>query len=438
MAEIAPFQGLRYNLEKIERLEQVTAPPYDVISPEMREALYDLSPYNVIRLILGKDEANDGPKNNRYTRAAEFLKTWQEQKILIRDTEPAIYGYYMDFDQKISGRIKRTSRKGFVARLKLSSYQDGMVLPHERTLRGPKEDRLLLLRHCRANFSQVFCLFQEKKHTIYSLLDHDIRLQNPVQFTDQQGVRHSLWPITRQPVINRIIKLMKPKPVIIADGHHRYETGLSYLRHLERKLPLLVGSAGYITAYFTQASDPGLILYPYHRIIRNLPKSRFRGLAKKLAEFLNVEKSHVSPLVPGRSRVSFMEELGELGRNQPAFGMTDMEKRESYYLTLKPEIWTGPENPSLDVIVLEELILKDILRIPAKALFEEKYVSYETDYDHAVERAQADQAQMIFFLNPIPIKQVIDRALNHRVMPEKSTYFYPKLASGLVMNMLDD
>ncbi len=438
MVEIAPFRGLRYNLEKIERLEQVMAPPYDVINPEMRDSLYELSPYNVIRLILGKDEAKDGPRNNRYTRAAETFKTWQEQEILIRDKEPAIYAYYHEFDRKISGRIKRASRKGFVARLKLSSYQDGIVLPHERTLRGPKEDRLLLIRHCRANFSQAFCLFQEKKHTIYSIIDNEVQSQDPLQFLDQQGVRHSLWPITRQSVINRIIKLMKPKPVVIADGHHRYETGLNYLRHLEAKLPLLVGSAGYITTYFTEASDPGLVLHPYHRIIRNLPKSRFRGLAKKLAEFLNVEKSHDSPLAAGQFRARFMEKLAELGSNQPAFGMADLEKGEGYFLTLKHGSWSGSESPSLDVIILEELILKEILRIPAKALFEAKHVIYETDYDQAVESAQADQAQMIFFMNPIPVQQVMERALSHRVMPEKSTYFYPKLASGLVMNLLDD
>lgn len=444
MVEIAAFRGLRYNLDKVDRLEHVTAPPFDVISNDMSDSLYQASPYNVIRLILGKQEKEDTPKNNRYTRAAKLLNQWQKDGVLVRDSVPAIYAYYMDFDTEVAGRLTRATRKGFVARLKLSPYQEGEVLPHERTLHGPKEDRMKLITQCRANFSQVFCTFQEKDQTIYSLIDRAIESKEPWQFLDSQNVRHSMWPITDEYTIKQAAGIMSKRPAIIADGHHRYETCLNYFRYLEKKMPLLAGSARYTVSYFTEASDPGLVIFPYHRIIRRLPKSRFRGLAKKLSDYFIMEKSNSSPSGNGLERVKFTERLAELGRNQPAFGMVDVEKDESFLLALKPDCWSkgqqgaGTENPSLDVIILEELILKDILKIPAKALFEGKYVIYETDCRTAAERAASEEGQLVFLMNSIPVEQVINRALRHRVMPEKSTYFFPKLASGLVMNLLDD
>jgi uncharacterized protein (DUF1015 family) len=444
MVEIAAFRGLRYNLEKTGRLEEVTAPPFDVISPEMRDRFHELSPYNVIRLILGKDHPEDGPKNNRYTRAAEFLIQWQKDGILIRDTEPAIYAYYIDFDRKISGKIIRATRKGFVARLRLSPYQKGEIFPHERTLHGPKVDRMNLIKQCRANFSHVFCLSQGKGQDIYSTLDKEIESIDPCQFLDQNGVRHSMWPVTNKRTINQIAKVMKDRKAIIADGHHRYETCLNYLRYLEQKMPLLVGSAQYTIAYFTQDDDPGLLTFPYHRIIRKLPKNRFRGLLKKLEEYFDIQGTPEVNPASKNQRSRFMEKLEQIGQRKPAFGMMDIQKGEGYFLTLKPHQRkkrtheSAVNEATLDVIVLEELILKDILRIPARALFEGKYIVYETDYDQAFEWASTQQGQLIFLMNRIPVDKVIQRALACRVMPEKSTYFYPKLASGIVMNLLDD
>ncbi len=438
MVEIAAFRGMRYNLDRVGRLEHVTAPPFDVISPEMSERLYELSPYNVIRLILGKREPDDTPKNNRYTRAAALLSQWLKDDILARDKEPGIYAYYQDFDREVAGKITRATRKGFVARLRLSAYQESKVLPHERTLHGPKEDRLKLITQCRANFSQVFSIFQEKDQKIYELLDSRIESREPWQFLDENNVRHSMWPVTDQATISRITGIMNDLPIIIADGHHRYETCLNYYRYLDKKMPLLMGSAQYTVSYFTEASDPGLVIYPYHRIIRKLPRSRFRGLVKKLTEFFDIEKTLNSPMAGDDERVKFIEKLGELGRNKPSFGMVDMEKGDGYFLVLKRDRWKAFENPSLDVIMLEELVLKDILRIPARALFEGKYVIYETDCHAAARCARTEDAQIVFFMNAIPVELVIDRALAHRVMPEKSTYFFPKLASGLVMNLLDD
>src|SRR5260370_20782600 len=289
MAEIRAFRAYRYDLGRVGALSDVVAPPYDVIDPPLQQALYDRSPYNVIRLILNKEEPADNEAENRYSRAARFLRDWQADDVLVHDSARALYVYHQDFE--VEGR--RYTRKGFLARVRLEPFGKGRIFPHEETMPGPKADRLRLLHATAMNLSPIFGLYPDEAGAIQSHLDEAVRRALPLEASDHLGVVSRLWPVTDQHVGSIVTGLLGPRPVFIADGHHRYETGLRYLE--ERRQAGEVrddeAAANFILMMLVSISDPGLVILPTHRLISGLPAVTADNLADILAPYFQLQRA---------------------------------------------------------------------------------------------------------------------------------------------------
>ncbi|MFO8055800.1 MAG: DUF1015 domain-containing protein [bacterium] len=445
MNVIKPFRGFRYDLSKAGELSELIAPPYDVISPDLQQKLHHRSIYNIVRLALAEDEEGDDEHHNKYTRAARRWREWRDDGVLFRDGTPMIYRYMMSFSSKMPEGIVTHERPGFMALLRLFEYSEGKVLPHERTLAGPKEDRFQLMLHTGAQFSPVFLIYPDEKGVIDSALGESPLTDDSFVCEDDAGVSHSLWPISDPEAAGAVEAHLSEQALYIADGHHRYETALTMRRHLLERSPLFAEGLDYVLAYFTPLEHPGLTIFPYHRLIHNLPKRRLSGLFKKLADYFHIDRTLLSPLQQGEPRREFMTGLRERGKNSRVFGMVD-STGQGHYLTLKTDVSaTGDfhseaelEQASLDVSILERVILKEILGIKHKDLTNEKHISYATDYDTILNEVQNPPYQLAFLLNPTPVEAVIRISHQGGVMPEKSTYFFPKTATGLVMRSMED
>ncbi|HUT55812.1 MAG TPA: DUF1015 domain-containing protein [bacterium] len=446
MSIIIPFKGIRYDLRKGGELADLIAPPYDIINARKTKELRSRSPDNVVRLILPEEKAGDDARNNKYSRAAALWEQWRRDGTLALDPTPRLYRYMTSFSLKTTEGIVARDRPGFVALMQLHEYSEGKVLPHERTLAGPKQDRFQLMAHTRAHLSQVFMLYSDPAGAV----DRALGLKPPagtqsLSAEDDAGVTHLMWPVEDQEAIAEAARVISAGPVYIADGHHRYETALAYRRHVRQTSPLFAAGTDHVMAYFTPAEHPGLVIFPYHRLLHNLPKRRFSGLLKKLENYFQIDRALVSPLDPGAARREFIASLQERGRERTVFGMVDGINGHAYYLSVQPDarLARGANTPadsalaSLDVVILEDLILIGMMDVKPKDLLNEKYVSYETDYDRTLDAVQKKENQMAFLMNPTPVGDVIKVADLAGIMPEKSTYFFPKLATGLVMNSMD-
>src|SRR5262245_49680098 len=287
MADVQAFRALRYDLARVGNLSDVIAPPYDVIDASLQHALYDRSPHNVVRLILNQELPEDSATNNRYTRAAQALRNWQQDGVLVQDSARSLYVYHQDFE--VEGR--RYTRKGFMARVRLEPFGQGRIYPHEETLSGPKADRLNLFHATSMNLSQVLGLFPDKQGEVQAKLDAAVGRALPIQAVDHLGVVSKLWPVTNQQTISAITGLMGPKPIFIADGHHRYETALRYLE--EKKQPGEVTGPDHPTNFvlmmLVSMHDPGLVILPTHRLVSGVGDLRAEQLKSLLAPHFQVE-----------------------------------------------------------------------------------------------------------------------------------------------------
>src|SRR5262245_43054253 len=288
MADIRAFRAYRYDLGRVGALSDVVAPPYDVIDPALQQALYDKSRHNVIRLILNKEEPTDSESNNRYTRSAACLREWMRDDVLVQDSARSLYVYHQDFE--VEGR--RYTRKGFLARVRLEPFGSGRIYPHEETLAGPKADRLKLFRATHMNLSPVFGLYPDPQGAVTAELEKATARRLALEAVDHLGVTSRLWPVHDQHTVSAVTGLLGPKPVFIADGHHRYETGLRYLEERREAGEVRDGeaAANFILMMLVSMSDPGLVILPTHRLISGLPELRAERLAELLAPFFAVEK----------------------------------------------------------------------------------------------------------------------------------------------------
>ena len=439
MATLAPFRGVHYNLARVGELGAVVAPPYDIIRPEEQEELHRRSPYNVVRLILGKDLPDDNPDRNRHARAAFQYRHWLEDQVLVRDESPSFYLYHIEFDLKTPDGPRRLERRGLIGRLRLAPYSERVVLPHERTLAAPKEDRFRLLRAARVVFSPVFALFQDPAQELARRLEAAARAPAPWECLQPGNVVHRMWPLSDPALTDAIAAFFQPRQLFLADGHHRYESGLRYLEEVRRTRPELARSAEWTMAYLTAAEDPGLVVFPYHRLLHSLPAGRLQNLAERLKDDFEVVPAQASPLKPGPGRRAFIQALIERGQTRPAFGLVTQEG-DAYLLLLRPEVHrVRPAGVAsrLDVTMLEGHVLEEVLAIDHRALVEEENVTYETDYDKVLDAVSQPPYQAAFLLNPTPVSQVLAVASAGEIMPEKSTYFFPKPVSGLVFDPLD-
>ncbi len=420
MAKISAFRGLHYNQKKIKSLKKVFAPPYDVISAAEQKALYAEHPHNIIRLILGRMSASDTSKNNRYTRAASTLKKWMEEDILVFDKKPTLYLYAQEYD--FQG--KRKLRIGYFARVALEDNGQG-ALAHEHTLAKPKVDRLFLMRAVRANLSPVFSFFIDKNNGVEKAFREYLKKKPLVDFRDSDNIRHRFWKVDDPKTISHIKKAMNHKDLFIADGHHRYEVANQYFREMKKKGLKPGDGANHVLMYLTAFNDANLSVMPTHRLVKQVPG--LEGKIERLKEYFRVEE---------------MADLKKLLRKQEktrGFCLGMYYKKKFFLLTINDEklldrlMKKAPrEWQRLDVAMLNEIVFSHIFKFSEKV--KQEKVSYTRDIDFAVSSVDRKKVQVAFFPKVSPAEEVKKIALTGSRMPQKSTYFYPKPITGLVIS----
>ncbi|WP_027360291.1 DUF1015 domain-containing protein [Desulforegula conservatrix] len=439
MADVFPFRGVLYNPEKIQNLSEVVAPPYDVISPEEQESFYARNENNVIRLILGKATETDSPDNNPHTRAAAFLKRCMDEGILVQDSENAMYVTSVEFD----AYGKKAVRYGLIARVKLETFDKGVILPHEKTFSKVKTERLGLMKNCKVNDSQIFSLYRDHSG-IFSFITDSVKNIAPVaDIYDDKNERHKLWKLTDKKTVDFITEAMKKEVLYIADGHHRYETGLNYREFLKSDLPGFdeTHPANYIMMYLSSMADPGLVIFPTHRVFPELKEEILGSFEKKAAEFFDIKEFQYGS-DPYTALATLGEERAKALDDCPSIGVAIKDKKCFYLLTLKKGVMESkyPSIPAclrhLDVTVLTNLIISDVLGLDPAALDNEKLLVYTSYEKNAADMVLKGDAAISFLLSSTKMKQVQDVAENGDVMPRKTTYFYPKALTGLVMHKL--
>ncbi len=434
MPDIQAFRGLRYDLKHVGSLSQVIAPPYDVIGPELQNQLYKAHPANVVRLILNREEPGDDAATNRYSRAARFLSNWRSEGVLAQEPQPAIYVY----DQVFNYAGREFTRRGFMARCRLERFGEGRIYPHEETMSGPKQDRLLLTRACKANLSQVFGLYPDPANAADPLLAKATSAQSPLEATDHLGVVHHMWPIYDREIISQLEALLRTQPLFIADGHHRYETACNYRDEIAAAAGGSLAAdhpANFVLMMFIGMSDPGLIVMPTHRLFRGLPAMNSSELAKKLG-------AHFSTRVAGEGAdlASTIWDEIEAQRDQGTLGLfTQADERwtiarltdagRSKIADVAREHssdWQG-----LGVAVLHRMLIETLLA--SKDLSKPRYVHLVEEVIEGLETGEFPLAALVM---PATVDHIRTISQHSERMPAKSTYFYPKLLSGLVINPL--
>jgi len=440
MVKVASLKGIIYNLEKV-NISDVIAPPYDVISSEEQENLYNKSPYNIVRLILGKINPDDTETNNRYTRAAEDFKNYLEQKALISSLKPCIFYYIQNY---ITAHGEKISRKGFIARNLIEEYEKGNIMPHEFTMGGPKEDRLKLMKTCKANFSQVFFAYSDPEGAI----DKAVKLpEKPIiDVTDDQGIQNILYAIEDEEILNKISEIMADKKVLIADGHHRYETSIAYRNFRREQNPNWNedNAFNYVMAYYTNLDDENLKVYPTHRIVeREINKQK---LLEDLKKYFDMAEYSFDETTREDVKEKFVKDIEEIAKTKITFGACF--KDENKYLLFKlrekqavDKILAEKEVPEvlrkLDLSILHKIILSDFLCFSEDDQFKQNGVKYLKKEAEAFEAVENKQAEVVFIMATPSIQLIKEVSSQGYKMPQKSTYFYPKLLSGLVINPLD-
>lgn len=437
MADIAPFRGLTYNVARLGEISRLVAPPYDVISEEEQEEYYRTDPYNVIRLILGKTKTGDSDWDNRYTRAADFFQRWESEDVFIRDEEPSMYLTSLTYDPG-DGRGSRV-RWGVIAVVRIEEEDSGVILPHERTFSAHKEDRLKLMRTCNAQFSQIFSLFEDPEGELLRAFGAVSQTPPDISFTFRDGTGHAMWVLQEPEMLEKAAQVMANKRIFIADGHHRYETSRNYRNIMRARYGSRPHNRSYeyVMMYLTNMDDPGLTILPSHRLIKRCPDfdlDTFMGIVEKWFD--------ITVLPSGRQDGPLRKGLAEQGRTSSAIGFHHQGMSEDYLLTLKPAMRDqmgddlAPPLKELDVLVLSRLILQAGLGFTRADLDNEEIFHYQSDMKRAMAAVDTGDYQMTFLLNSTRIEQVKEVAGSGLIMPRKSTYFYPKILTGLVFNKI--
>jgi uncharacterized protein (DUF1015 family) len=436
MARIFPFKGTHYNTTKVGDLTKVTTLPYDRVTPELQDKYYNANDSNIVRIIKGREFAEDTDAENVYTRAGATLKQWLADGVLVEDEQPAIYVYHQKFTAPDG---KEYVRKGMTVLVELEDYSSGKVKPHERTLSAPKEDRLKLLLHTDTHFGQIFQLYPDDNNIVMGILDsHSKRPPDMQAYNEEEGVIHMMWAVTDSYVISSVQREMEQRLLYIADGHHRYETAINY-----RNLRLNEYTGGGSTQNPRNAmmtlvgmSDPGLVVLPTHRVVHGLLEFEIKAFVERLKEFFEVEERG--------SKGDMMRSLEIVAPDpkQHAFGLYHGGKY--WFLRLRNgDIMDrlAPDHSAtwrkLDVAILHELVLEHILGITKEAQAAKTNLFYERLADVAIGHVDSGHAQLVLFMNPTKLPRIREVAGGGEVMPQKSTDFYPKLITGMVCAQVD-
>lgn len=448
MPTIQAFRGLRYNLGQVGSLSDVICPPYDVISPEFQDQLYKQHPANYIRLELNREEPGDGESNNKYTRAAKFLKQWRSEGVLQLDPDPALYVYHQTFEYL----GKSYTRRGFMTRVKLERFGQGKIYPHEETHASAKADRLLLTKACKANLSQIFGLYPDPDNAAQDRLEEAIKDKTPLEATDHLGVVHRMWIVNDVKTIADVAAIVGPKPMFIADGHHRYETACNYLDYLREQGPVdAEHPANYVLTQCVSMNDPGLIVMPTHRLFRGVAPLTAPELSAKLASCFTTKSAGKGPVVAHE----LWEEIDAAGE----------QGRLAFY-TAKDDTWTLAEVTAaglekmgalstdhsgdwqgLGVSLLHRLVMENLLGLTN--LPKPMYVHSVDEVvnglqagdtvgrDATGQMGQGGRFELACLVMPATVDHVRAISEHGERMPAKSTYFYPKLLGGMVVHPLE-
>ncbi len=443
MAEIFPFHAWRYDPHRVRPADVVTQ-PYDKITPAMQERYLAASPCNFIRVEKGVPQPGDSSDENVYTRAASTLDAWINEGVLLRDAAPGIYPYFQEYI--VPGTNHRRTRKGFIALGRLEDYSAGVVFPHERTLPGPRADRLELLRRTRTQTGLLFLLYPDPERATDKIVNQAARREPLVELTDENGVIHRLWALHDPEAVAALAAAMAAKKLLIADGHHRYETALAYRDECRRTAGAIdpnAPSEKAMMALFNTEGE-GLTILPTHRLVSGVGGFNFDEFRRRLAPQFDW---YAYPFADAAERetalAEFRRDLESRGRARRAVGAYAgggafylfLLKNEADLERKLPDL--TPAELRLDVVLLHRVILERGLGITQKEVSGEKQVGYERELEAALAAVDTGRAQLALLLNPARIDQVADAAFAGRVLPEKSTDFYPKLLSGLTLYRLD-
>ncbi len=472
MAQVFPFRALRYDWNR-QPLPSLVTQPYDKITPAMQARYYDANPYNLVRVILGRPQPGDDDRNNVYTRAADDLRRWRAEGVLIQEPEPAIYRYSQRFD--VPGQPGRVlERSGFIALGQLEDYDRGIVFRHELTHTGPKADRLSLLRTTACHCEQLFMIYSDPQRRIDALLASPRAAD--AEITDEYGVIHRIWRITEPRVLAEVTSLMADKKLVIADGHHRYETALTYRNERRAQAANRLGTAAGATGgaetrhaassdaatapyervmmTFVNMDAEGLCILPTHRVVHSLPNFQSGVFVEGTRQNFSFEQMPGSPNAPEILRwlqENHENHVGAAVSAVPAsrsdasrpIVMVAVTRHGAWKMRFRPETAQhligelSPRQQQLDVVVLHRVVIETMLGISPEDVRSLKHVGYYRDAQEAIDLVRAGKANAAFLINPVSVEQTRDIALAGEVMPQKSTDFYPKLLSGLTLYALD-
>ncbi len=433
MANVKPFRGLRYDTKKVGPLSGVTTPPYDIISPEEQEMYSEKHKNSIIHLELGKTYDTDTETNNRYTRANDYLTNWMAEGILKFEDEPAYYLYEEIFSLP-DGSVK--SLKGLISAVELVPFSEKIVLPHEETLSKAKADRFQLMDATHANFSPIYFLYMDEKKTVNQIISDVSRDKPEESFHTPDGITHNLWVIKDKNLLSQIETAFTDKQLFIADGHHRYETALNFRDKLKSETPDFNKNHGgnFILAFAVEMDDPGLVVLPTHRMLQNLEGFDEEKTAEALKEHFTVEKR--------TAQDAAKDAEAALAEHKDGTAFAFYTGKDYFYLlTLADQNAMKEALPErsdayrgLDVSVLHTLILDKLFGIDTENMADQKNLVYTKFAEEAVDAVKQGKAQCSFLLNATKVRQIKDVSLLNEKMPQKSTYFYPKLITGLVIN----
>jgi uncharacterized protein (DUF1015 family) len=436
MADIFPFKALRYDPHQV-RLDDVVTQPYDKITEEMQSRYYDLSPHNLVRIILGRRGETDTPRFNVYTRAAEYLHDWRSGGILKQDPEPSIYLYSQTFT--LPGTRDSAERQGMIALGRLYDYSDKVVFRHEQTLAKPREDRLNLLRATQAHFGQIFMLYNDPQGQVQGLLSGRMNDEADIYVLDEYEVLHRVWRIHDPAVIGKVQEAMKDKKILIADGHHRYETALAYRDECRQQSGLRDPNPDapeeFVMMTFVPMEGRGMVILPTHRIVQGLPTYDREQMLERAGRFFDIDR--IDLRTESRSATTLLEEAGGVGT-----AFVAVTRQGPYLLRAKKDAVgdalqsVSTRQRGLDVVQLHKIMLERVLGISEEAIRDQQHVVYERDAFEAISRVRQG-ANVAFLMNPARIDQVWDIAFSGELLPQKSTDFYPKLLSGLTIYALE-
>jgi uncharacterized protein (DUF1015 family) len=434
MAIIRPFRAFRYDNARFAAADVVTQ-PYDKITAAMQARYYDASPYNLVRIILGRRQPDDTASDNVYTRAAAHFRDWRASGVLQQDENPSFYVYSQRFPAPGSG--EQCERRGFIALGRIEDYSAGIIHRHEQTLAKPKADRLELLRATRAHFEQIFMLYEDSG-AIDSGLQAACPERPPIELTDDYGVLNRVWQVSDPAVVESVTKAMQDLKLVIADGHHRYETGLTYRDEqrataaASQELP-----SDFLIMTLVNMNSPGLVILPTHRVVHSLPNFHVETFRSAAEKYFNVEE--VDPAIDATRSAAI---LRQAGRVEPAL-LAVAGSRAFLIHKLKPA--AGPllsnlplRQQFLDVSQLHKVVLENVLGLSEESIRNQQNISYIRDAAEAMDMARSpdNPANITFLMNPCRVSQVRDMSFAAEVMPQKSTDFYPKLLSGLTIYAL--